>query len=109
MISYLLTQQATRNRFGSTTDDYNNVVPNDTVVDTKEYPCRLEQGPSIELTIGANTQITNWIIYLPPDADVKGTDVLEVDALKYEVIGPPTVSITSVGPHHKTANLTYIE
>jgi hypothetical protein len=108
MINYLLTQKAVRNRFGSTTDDYNNVVVNDTVVDTKTYPCRLEQGPSTEITLGANTQISNWVIYLPPDADVKGTDVLEVDSQKYEVLGPPTVSITSAGPHHKTAQLTVV-
>ncbi len=108
MIDYLLTQQATRNRFGSTVDDYNNEIANDTVIDTKRYACRLQQSPSKEITVGANTQITNWVIYLPPEADVRGTDVLEVDGQKYEVVGPPTVSITPSGPHHKTANLIVV-
>jgi hypothetical protein len=108
-LDWLLSETCLRVRYATVTDDYNNEVrdPNNPTVAT--YPCRLEQTPSMEITVGANTQISNWVIYLPPDADVKGTDVIQADGVTYEVLGPPMANRSPIMVHHQEARLIFVE
>ncbi len=73
----------------SVTDRYNNRAagaPRRTV-----YRGRLEDAGGTEDVGGSSraTTIREWLVFLPRDADVAASDILEVDGVSYEVISPP--------------------
>lgn len=104
----LLAQVATVTPRGdSTEDEYGDVTTVDgTPVD---YPCRLEQVTSVEDREGQNLVITEYALYLPPDAVIGARDKVTVDGVAFEVIRRPDVLRDRTTPHHIRADLRLIE
>lgn len=75
------------------------------VTTTETFACWLSQESRSENTVNADVQQQTWSLYLEPAAvTVQGDDVVTVDAVAYEVDGPPW-------PAHnpRTSIVTHIE
>jgi hypothetical protein len=106
-LAAMLSQTATVKHYTYTEDGRGNQVRN--VATSTDYPCRLEQTDSQEINTGQQTKISNWRIYLPPDASLDSEDQVVVAEKTYEVLGPPDILHTPRGPHHQAARLRYVE
>lgn len=89
--------------FGPETDDYGNVVPG--AESRVEYPARLEETGSTEVTLDRDTVTSDWRVFLPPEAAISAYDRVEVDGEMYEVVGRPARLRTPRGVHHVEARL----
>lgn len=67
-------------------DDYGN--PGVTTTTTTAL-CELQQVTRNEDTVDSDQQSQDWVLFLEPAADLEGSDRVAVDAVSYEVIGPP--------------------
>lgn len=75
-------------------------------------PARLEQTAGTEVSTGRDTQISDWLLYLPPDVEISGDSrvVRLSDGRTFEVLGPPNVLVhPRTGPHHIEARLVTYE
>lgn len=101
---------------GSTTDAYQNVVPDWTTSPVTEKGL-IQETQSTEVTVGRDTVITTLLALLPVNSAVtsysriiKGTPTPPIDwsaTPYYEVVGTPTVYDTgSPGVRHVEAHLT---
>lgn len=108
-IRHLLTGQATIVRPGTTTDEYNNQVPDWATATRSTWPARLEQLAGREVTADQQTQLADWILYLPPDAQVEGTDRVEHDGKTFEVVGPPNEATTPRRTSHLEVSLRHVQ
>lgn len=97
VVESTLTQTVTRRRYTTTTDTYGNPVRNTS--STTTYPGRLVHRSADELNTDRDTQVSDWSIILPHDADVTGRDVLEVDGDTFEVVGEPFIFATGFDTH----------
>lgn len=88
-------------------DRYNNPARGTPTETT--YPARVEQTSAQEITEGRSTLISDWVAYLPHDADVEGHDELVYDGATFEVVGMPNVQKTPRGPHHTEVRLRLVE
>lgn len=84
-------------------DDYNQ--PTDVYTSAGVWPCRLWQTTGRENQQDRDTQIGTYQLAVPPDAVIDGHSRVEVDAVMFEVTGPPLHRRTPSGPHHITATL----
>jgi hypothetical protein len=75
----------------------------------KTYRCRLEQSVANELVDDRATQISEWILFLPHDADIRASDLVAIDDLNYEVIGPPEAARTRGHVNHLEARLRFVK
>ncbi len=92
-----------------TTDEYGNKVSGVTATPTGMYLGWLEQTTATEVTIGQDTQVSDWLLVLTdPAAVVTGRDEIEVEGARYKVVGRPDVKRTYRGPHHVEVRLTFI-
>ncbi len=107
-IRHLLTSTATVQRAGTSTDEYNNQVSDWTSPTETEWPARLEQLAGREVTLDQQTEVADWICYLPPEADVQGGDRLQVDGRTFEVVGPPNRATTPRRASHLEVSLRHI-
>lgn len=103
----LLGQTATVKHYAYTEDSLGNQTRG--APTSTDYPCRLEQTDSEEVRLGQQTEISNWRIFLPPEASVDSEDQVVVSAKTYEVIGPPAIEYTPSGPHHQVARLRFVQ
>lgn len=100
----MLTQTATVVSFPmSAVDEYGNPVAGPEV--RTDYPARLEQTESTEVTRGRDTVISDWRLFLPADALVDAYDRVEIEGSTFEVAGRPAVEWAPRGPHHTVARL----
>jgi hypothetical protein len=88
-------------------DDYGNQV--DTFAPGVEYAARLEQRIGLEQTGDQNIQVGEWLLILPPEAVIDGTDRVLADGATFEVVGPPVRQRTPRGVHHIEAALRLVE
>lgn len=103
-LASLLTQTVeVLHRSDGAEDDYGNPVAEWS--DGVSYPGRLEQRSGSELTVDRDTQVADWVLFLPPDAVISGDDRVTWDDMTFEVIGPPVVARAPRGPHHVEAAL----
>lgn len=85
-----LVQRATvYRRGGGTQDDYGNVVP--TTGSGTSYPALFQPRTSREVTLGGEVYTSDWVLFLPPEAQVDATDKVRRtdDGTLFEVIGAP--------------------
>jgi hypothetical protein len=107
---------AVRQRWSTTTDEYGDQVRS--TASDLALPCRLFQTTGSEVTQDRDTQVSDWSLHVPYDADVTGHDTVIVYPVlfadydsaarpsptgTFEVIGPPLVRAT-----HKRANLEFV-
>lgn len=85
------------------TDRYGNQTPG--YVEVAWYvPCSIATASQSEVTIDRDTQITNWVLRLPPDTRLSGRHRIRVAGLVYEVIGEPELF-----PTHLHANCRVVD
>jgi hypothetical protein len=90
-------EDATPDRYGNHPKTWGTALP---------YRGRIEPYDSEEQTTDEDRQIADFRLFLPPDAIISGSDrVTDADGLLYEVIGPPRLHRTPLGPHHREALL----
>ena len=107
-LAALLSQTSTVKKYTYSEDSLGNQVrvllPTST-----DYPCRLEQTDSQEITLGQQTEISNWRIFWPPEAIVDSEDEVVVEGVTFDVLGPPAIEHTPRGPHHQVARLRFVQ
>lgn len=87
--THLMTQTATLTRVEDSVteeDEYGNPVEVSSSVTVR---CWLHQTNRSEDTVNADLQSETWTIYLPPNADVEGSDQITVEGADYSFDGPP--------------------
>ena len=106
----MLSARGTIQTIGTTgTDRYNQPIEGVTVT-TTDVPYRLEQVESIEVSIGEATVVSDWKLFLMPDAVITHRSrFIDADARTFEVVGAPNVQRTPRGPHHIEARLRFIQ
>lgn len=87
-------------RAASTTDRYGNVVKDWANATRTDVRGRMAQRHREEIRGHQETQITDWICYLPPRTDVNGLDRLEWNGVTYEVGGHPNHAYGRALEHH---------
>lgn len=111
-LASMLSERGTIHNLGTAgTDRYNQPIEAVTLV-TADVPCRLEQTDSTEVTIGEATVISDWRLFLFPDAVISHADRFidgSVPPRTFEVVGAPNVHRTPRGPHHIEARLRFIQ
>jgi hypothetical protein len=65
---------------------------------------KLEIGPG-EFTVGRDTSVTDWMLYLPAGVAIDHQDVVTVDGQAYSVLGTPYPVQTPIGTHHIQARV----
>lgn len=105
----LLSQTVIVLRYSDTaeTDGYGNLVPGWT--SPRQYPGRLEPQAGSEVTTGSSVQVSDWKLYLPPEAVIEGRDRVQADGVTYEVVGPPARRRTPRGDHHVEVRLQVVD
>lgn len=73
---------------GETRDRYNNPQAEEK---RKMTRASLEQTDEQEVTVGRDTQISDWTALLPRDAKISGRDQIVWNGRTFEVIGPPAL------------------
>jgi hypothetical protein len=88
-------------------DEFNS--PSTTYSAGTEYLGRLEQRSAQEVTDGRDTMVSDWVLYLPPDATVVGRDrVVDMYGRTFEVVGPPIMQRSPRAAHHLQVNLRHV-
>lgn len=106
-LALLLSQTATVVHVESgTVDRYGDA----TSVETSRvhYAARVEQAASTETTEGRDTIVSDWRLYLPPDAVIGASDRVECSGNVFEVVGAPDAVRSPRGVHHIEARLRYV-
>lgn len=104
----LLTQTVTVQTHTAGADDvFGNQA--DTFPSSRTYRARLEQTAEDEQVVDRDTLRTDWLLILPPEAQISGRDRVVADGVTFEVVGPPAVQRTPRGPHHIEARLTVVD
>jgi hypothetical protein len=71
---------------------------------------RLEMTDSKEVTIGRDTVIADFRLFLPPESDIGPFDRVESEGRTFEVVGLPMLEAAPVGPpSHVLAHLRWVE
>lgn len=70
-----------------------------------DYPCRLEDTDSVEVTGGEDRVTTSARAFLPAAAEVSHLDTVSIDGRTFEVIGSPSMEVSPAGPHHQVVAL----
>lgn len=72
--------------------------PTGSWVDGSAIPAMFVHTSSREVTVARDTQISDWFVRLPWNADVKGNDqiVRQTDGAVFAVLGPPSFERTHV-------------
>jgi plastocyanin len=72
----------------------------------------VSQTSQSEVLDGREAQVSEWVVFLPPEVTVAGGDRIEwadLPAVTFEVDGPPNPARTPRGPHHIEARLRVVE
>ena len=102
----LLGETATVVRYGTSVDEYGNIVRG--TATRSDYPARLEQLASDEVTRDRDTVTADWRVFLPATADVSPYDRLEARSHIFEVSGLPDQQRTPGGVHHLEVRLRFV-
>lgn len=105
----LLNQPVTIVRAASSTDRYGASAPDWTNATRTETLGWLNDISRSEVVDGRDALISGWKLYLPAGTDIGGRDRVEIDAVTYEVNGPPTAAQTPKRVHHIECRLLLVE
>lgn len=90
-------------------DDYG--VPTDVVTATTEMDLAIQQTDAVEITVGEQTVISEWVAYGddPALALTARDQIVDAAGTVFEVVGRPYRPRTPRGAHHLEARLRVIE
>ena len=87
-LAALLKQPVTvEHRSATSTDPYGNEVPGTTSSET--VTGYVEQTQATEIEVGRETYVTTWLVVLPGDVIVDGSDRIVYDTAILQVVGEP--------------------
>ena len=112
MIGQLLAQPLTIERAPLIADRYGNQVRDWSQASSTEVYGRLEtEERRAEEDVDGREQLTaRGVCFLPPDADILGTDrIVDERGVRYEVIGQISTESTPRGAHHLEVRVTSLE
>lgn len=91
-------------------DRYNNPTRDWENAAETTHKGRLEQTASTEVTLGRDTVVSDWLLFLPPEAVITPYDRVVVDGRtgEFEVVGLPDIEHTPRGPHHLEVRLAAV-
>ncbi len=109
-LAQLLTQEVVvvRRSQGATQDEYGNPITSTQSLRDR-WPARLEQVSGVEVAVGDDRVLTDWVCYLPPETVVDPSDRIEYGGRTFEVVGPPQVLMRAQGPGHLEARLRFVQ
>jgi head-tail adaptor len=99
----LLNTTVTRLRAPLAADGYGNVVPDWPNAARLDLPARVQQSSQQEDTLDRDQQTATFVVFLPPGADVNGSDRLEWAGRTLELAGPPASVDAYSAAHHVEA------
>jgi hypothetical protein len=99
-MSGLLSDTVTRLRAPTITDSYGNQLPDWDNALELSLSCRVQQQQANEDTADRDQQTATFLVFLPPGADVTGSDRLDWHGRLLELLGPPA----PVGGYNSTAH-----
>jgi hypothetical protein len=99
----LLNTTVTRLRAPMVADAYGNLVPDWGNAARLELPARVQQASQQEDTLDRDQQTAIFVVFLPPGADVTGSDRLEWAGRTLELVGPPASVDAYSAVHHVEA------
>lgn len=94
---------------GSATDAHGNPVEAWSSPTTTSYRGYLEQTSAIEVTVGRDTVISDWLLVLPANASASSEARAVIEGSTFEVVGRPDARTTWRGPHHLEVRLRLLE
>lgn len=105
----LLTQTVALLEPAADTDDDGNPVDDWGSATSTDSKGLLQQTSAIEVTLGRDTVISDWLLFLPADAAVDAVARVVVDGSTFEVVGRPDLVRTPRGVHHVEVRLRLVE
>lgn len=93
-------------RAGVTTDEYGMPSRDWATATRTATKAWVTQTQSREETTDRDTQLSDWLAYLPKFTVIAGGDRLEWESHTFEVDGPPSRAWTPRGEHHVEVRLT---
>lgn len=78
---------AVRTRVDGPVDETND--PTHTYGPWASYRGELQQSSSTEQTVNRDTAVSDWLLWLPPDAVIDSDSQVQVDGQVFEVVGAP--------------------
>lgn len=99
----LLNTTVTRMRAPLVPDAYGNLVPDWEHAARLELRARVQQASGQEDTLDRDQQVAVFVVFLPPGADVTGSDRLEWAGRTLELAGPPASVDAYSAVHHVEA------
>lgn len=112
-LTSLLSELVTHEAIGDGTADRYGVPAEVVITSTPNVPARLEQLDATEVSIGEDTVVADWRIFLEPTFtfSVRPHRDRFIDSAGrvFEVIGAPHLQRTPRGGHHFEARLRFIE
>lgn len=105
----LLSRRATVFRYSRTGARDGHGIKARVLVDTiADVPCALEQTDPREVLIGQETYISTHRAAFLGGQPLDGSDEVEVEGVRFEVIGDPSRGFTPAGEHHVEAVLRQV-
>jgi hypothetical protein len=99
----LLNSTVVRLRAPMAADAYGNLAPDWAAADRLPIRARVQQDSQQEDTLDRDQQTAVFTVFLPPGADVTGSDRLEWAGRTLELTGPPATVDGYSAPHHVEA------
>lgn len=108
-INRFFVRTVTVNHPGVSVDRYGNTVEDWSTATTTETRGWLAQTSGNEDHDRRDAAVSSWSLFLPPDVTLAIQDRLTIDAITYELDGPPNDAWTPRGLHHKEATLRLVD
>lgn len=96
----LLTDSVTRLRAAVVTDAYGNQVTDWAHATSVSLSARVQQSSAGEDQLDRDSQLAQFVVFLPAGSDVTGSDRLTWAGRTLELVGPPTPVGGYRGVHH---------
>lgn len=101
----LLVEDITIVHAGQTVDRYQDTTDDWSTATRVAVKGRLQQTSTTEVTVGRDTVMADWTLFLGADAVIGPSDRVEANGATYEVVGQPAVVYGRAAPHHLEVRL----
>lgn len=98
----IITPIDVENRYGGTDRSWEGA----TEVEVKGW---ISQRSTSEVIVGREAQISEWVLFLHPDATITGLDRVRWNATTFEAAGEPLPAWTPRGQHHIEVPLRLVD
>lgn len=107
-IAALMVHTVTIKRASTTTDRYGDTAADFDTATSTTTVAWISQRAASEIVNGREAQLSEWVAFLPADADVLGQDRIIWGDITFEVVGPPNHAWSPRGENHIEAVLKVV-